>query len=115
MSLGSSAFALSLSIETSRSPSFGRSLAGCARAGMASIARFNPTADTVVRKPRRVGFSLSFIWEATDVQCSVTDPALPFLHNSGWAVRIVQARARHRAGALGGEAPARRVSRAPAP
>src|SRR5205814_770447 len=49
------------SIETSRSPSFGRSLAGCARAGMASIARFNPTADPVVRKPRRVGFSISFI------------------------------------------------------
>src|SRR2546427_194085 len=69
MSLGSSAFALPLSIETSKSPSFGRSLAGCPRAGMASSASFTPTADTTVRKPRRVEFSI-FIGCAIGYYCA---------------------------------------------
>src|SRR5260370_30751206 len=56
MSLGSSAFVLS-SIETSRSPSFGRSLAGCATAGGAPLARVKPTTDNLARKPPPVGGS----------------------------------------------------------
>jgi hypothetical protein len=56
MSLSSSASGVSLSIETRKSSSLGRSLAGCAKAGRA--ARLSPRNDTIVRKPRRVDGSI---------------------------------------------------------
>src|SRR5262245_60152135 len=59
MSLGARASGFSPSIATRRSPSFGRSLAGSAKAGATAVARFHPSADRTARKPRRVELSMA--------------------------------------------------------